>query len=160
LGALDPFRTRSNGILVDLKGYNPGEALDIKMIGELIGEQSGKLTSRRVLADGKWEVTNEGTGKLLGVDVSVVVTLTNEPRPDGSIYSQGHGMALTKEGDVVQFRASAVGWPSPGGSAKVRGSFFPWTASQKLGRLNGLIGVVEIEADANQNYKLKAWEWK
>ncbi len=129
------------------------------MLGEVIAEQSGKLTSRRVLADGKWEVTNEGTGKLLGIDVSVVVTLTNQARPDGSIFSEGNGMALSKEGDVVQFKASAVGWPSPGGGAKVRGTFFPWTASKKLSRLNGLVGVVEIEADANQNYKLKGWEW-
>jgi hypothetical protein len=130
------------------------------MLGELISEQSGKITSKRVLGDGKWEITQEGVGKVLGIDVSVIVTITNEARPDGSIISQGHGMSMTKEGDVVQFRAMAAGWMSPGGAIKTRGAFFPWTNSKRLARLNSLVGVVEIEADAAGNYKLEGWEWK
>ncbi len=131
------------------------------MLGELLGEHRGRTVSRRVLPDGKLEVTQEGKGKLLGLDVFVVATATNQVRPDGSVYSEGYGQGITGEG-AVNFRTTAVGWPISSGAMKVRGAFYPWTnsVSQKLMRLNTMVGIVEIEVDPEGNYVLKAWEWK
>jgi hypothetical protein len=41
-----------------------------EMLGELIGEFKGKNTGYRVLPDGKIESTAQGTGKILGIDIS------------------------------------------------------------------------------------------
>ena len=56
-------------------------------LGEALGEGRGKITNIRVLPDGKIEVSQQGTGKLLGSEIiSDVETYWTIMRPNGTAY--------------------------------------------------------------------------
>ena len=62
------------------------------MLGDQIGEETGKVLARRVLpGEGrpKVEVSTQTTGKLLGIDTRSMVTYTATVRSDGSLYGEG-----------------------------------------------------------------------
>jgi hypothetical protein len=76
------------------------------MLGEQIGEETGKVMVRRVISvDGgtKVEVTTQSTGKLLGVETRNTVTYSAGIRPDGSLYGEAQGLAAAR---VASRRAS------------------------------------------------------
>jgi hypothetical protein len=52
-------------------------------LGELLGEGRGKVTTMRVLPDDKMEVSQQGTGKLIGSEITDVVTYWTVMRPKG-----------------------------------------------------------------------------
>jgi hypothetical protein len=58
-------------------------------LGEIIGEGHGKVTAMRVLPDGKIEVSQQGTCKLLGSEISDMVTYWTTMRPNGTVYGEG-----------------------------------------------------------------------
>ena len=69
------------------------------MLGEQIGEETGKVMARRVLSvDGgtKVEVSLQATGKLLGVETRSTVTYWAGVRPDGSLYGEAEGWSWAK----------------------------------------------------------------
>ena len=133
------------------------------MLGEQIGEESGTVTSRRVLSiDGsaKVEVNLQTTGKLLGVETRGTVTYWATVRPDGSLYGEAQGLVTGKGNERATFRAQGVGKLLEGGAVTYRGASYYYSESPKLGRLNTTAVVWEYEADADGNTKNKMWEWK
>ena len=77
------------------------------MLGEQIGESRGKRTGRRVLSVDhgfKVEVAFESTGKLLGDDINEVGTYWSEARPDGTLYGEGQGVLVGKDGLVATWK--------------------------------------------------------
>jgi hypothetical protein len=130
-------------------------------LGQLVMEQRGRITSTRVLSDGKVEVSFQSSGTLLGVDHTSITTYLAEARPDGTLYGEGQGVWTTKEGDVASFKGAAVGRRTGRGlGASYRGAVYAWTASPKLARLNSVALVFENEVDENGNTVGKVWEWK
>ncbi len=133
------------------------------MLGEQIGEFRGKRTGRKVLSvDGgfKVEVAFEDRGKLLGTDVNQIVTYWSAGRPDGSLYGEGQGLAITNDGEAVTWKGQGVGKFTGGGAVSYRGAVYYSTASPKLTRLNTVAAVFEFEVDAEGNTHSKLWEWK
>jgi hypothetical protein len=132
------------------------------MLGELIGENTGKRLVRRVLATTPptAEVSFEETGKMLGAATSGYGTYTSSVRPDGSIYGEGQGEFFTAEGEVATWKASGQGKFGPGGAVSYRGMLFFQTTSKKLERLNAAPGVFEYEVDPEGKTRTKIWEWK
>jgi len=133
------------------------------MLGELIGEMRGKRTARRVVSvDGgfKVEVSFEDSGKMLGIDVNDIGTYWAASRPDGSLYGEGQGVLLARDGEVATWKGQGVGKFVGGGAVSYRGALYYSTASPKLARLNTIAGVFEFEVDANGNTQTKMWEWK
>ena len=132
------------------------------MLGEQIEETRGKRIVRRVTSTDplKVEVTFEGAGKLLGDNVSEMVTYRSQVRPDGSLYGEGEGAYIGSGGELVTWKGSGVGTLGAGGAATYRGSVYFWTTSPKFARLNTVAGVFEFEADAQGNTHSKTWEWK
>ena len=65
------------------------------MLGEKIGEESGKVTLRRVLANPggvpKVETTFEASGSILNVNHMTIGSYTSVLRPDGSLLGEGTG---------------------------------------------------------------------
>jgi hypothetical protein len=53
----------------------------------------------------------------------------------------------------------AVGFPS-GNGGSTRASSIHTTQSQKLARLNTVVGMHEYETDKQDNFSGKIWEWK
>ena len=132
------------------------------MLGELIGESRGKRTARRVLSTNpfKVEVSLETSGTLLGVEVNEIATYWSEGRADGSLYGEGQGVIITKDGEAATWKGQGVGRFVAGGAVSYRGAVYYSTTSPKLARLNTIAAVFEFDADANGNTHSKLWEWE
>jgi hypothetical protein len=135
------------------------------MLGEQLGELKGKITGRRVL-----HVTNGPTleinvareGKLKGVEVAELLTYSTTRTSDGSWFGRGQGVTMTKDGtETATFTGAGIGHFT--GPAKVRyaGSMFFGTSKGKLGFLNNLVVLFEVEIDLETfDDNIKFWEWK
>ena len=134
------------------------------MIGEKIGESSGKVTNRRVLSnpDGgpKVETSFQTKGYLLGVEIRENGTYTADVRPDGTLFGNGQGVILGKDGDMVSWVGNGVGTFKGGGAVSYRGAVYYRSASPKFARLNTVAAVFESEVDAEGNTRAELWEWK
>ena len=133
------------------------------MLGEIIYEGRGKRTARTVLplegTEAKLQVSFEETGKLVGIDANFMASYWATTRSDGSLYGEGQGMIVTREGDSVSARGIGTGRLREGGAVSYRGCII-FHAPQKLARLNTTAGVFEFEVDAQGNTSMKMWEWK
>ena len=132
------------------------------MLGELLGENTGKRIVRRVLSTNPptVEVSFEDSGNMLGVATTGFGTYTSVVRPDGSIIGEGQGIMSTADGELIEWTGSGQGKFGPGGSISYRGMLYFQTASQKLARLNSAPGVFEYEVDPDGKARNKVWEWK
>ena len=134
------------------------------MLGELIGEEKGKITGYRVIPSKgggqRIEVSGQASGKILGIEERTLVTYWSVVLPNGFLYGEGQGVVMTKDGDRATWVGQAAGRFKPGGGAIWRGAVYYQTASPKLARLNGIAVVFEYETDANDNTSAKLWEWK
>ena len=134
------------------------------MLGEKIGEESGKVTSQRVLANTgggpKMETSLQSSGTLLGVSDTETVTYWSVVRPDGTLYGEGQGIAMSKEGDVATFVGQGVGTIKKDGAVSYRGAVYYQTSSPRWSRLNNVAAIFEHEVDAQGNTRAQLWEWK
>jgi hypothetical protein len=132
------------------------------MLGEQIGEETGRVIVRRVIpGEGrpKVEVSVQSTGKLLGVETRSMVTYTARVRADGSVYGEGQGLVTGKNGETAIIIVGGAGRLS-GGAVSYRGAVYIESESEKWKRLNTMAVVYEYEADADGNARSKSWEWK
>ena len=135
------------------------------MLGEKLGEETGRITVQRVLpSEGpgpKVEVSFEGRGTLLGVEMTDMGTYVSSARPDGTLFGSGQGIIMTKEGDMVSWTGQGVGrFTGRGSAVSWRGAIYYQTASQKLARLNSVAVVFEYEVDEEGKVHATIWEWK
>jgi hypothetical protein len=135
------------------------------MLGELIGESSGKVIGYRVLSTGapspKVEVSFQGRGTLLGQEMADIGTYCQISRPGGIYYGEGEVLMTTPDGGVAPWRGFGVGKPTgpvPAGTFAVCGAFE--NASPQLARLNTVATVAEYDVDRDGNYRWRLWEWK
>jgi hypothetical protein len=132
------------------------------MLGELIGETTGRRLVRRALSvdPPTVEVSFEDSGKMLGGNVNGFGTYSSVVRNDGSIYGEGQGVMVTQDGEMISWKGSGVGKFKEKGAVSYRGILYYQTASQKLARLNSAPGVFEYEVDPEGKTQTKVWEWK
>ena len=145
------------------------------MLGELIEEESGKITGKRILdVEGpKLESSFTMNGKWAGQDVSDLGTYWGVMREHGVVYGEAQGMATTKDGQgmattkdrqgMATYTVRGIGrFPSPG-KIRFHGSVFYRTTPTSGGKpssLNNKVGVFEYEEDEQGNCSVKVWEWK
>ena len=139
----------------------------ILMLGQLLFESRGRITGQRVISveDGipKFEISITGTGIFTGsLEVTTTWTYWAIQRPDGTSYSQGRGVIMTRDGrEVATATGRAEGKMIRSGKLRFVGAIFYETHSgNKLAFLNHLVGVNEYEVDALGNYEHRLWEWK
>ena len=132
------------------------------MLGELIAEETGKITGFRVLdsAGPKVEVSIHTKGNLLGNDYQGRATYTSGMQPGGFLYGEGQGMYMTLGGDTAVWKGQGTGRFNPGGGVSYRGAIHFLSATGKLASLAGTVGVFEHGTDANDVVTSKIWEWK
>jgi hypothetical protein len=134
------------------------------MLGEKIGESTGKVTSQRVLPNPgggpKMETSFQASGKLLGVDETETGTYWAVVRSDGTLFGEGQGVIMGKEGDMATWVGQGVGTIGKGGAVSYRGAIYYQSASPKWSRLNSVASVFEFEVDAQGNSRSQLWEWK
>ena len=132
------------------------------MLGDKIGEATGKRLVRRVLSVNPptAEISFEDSGKMFDVPVTGMGTYTSVIRADGSVFGSGQGLSMTDEGEAVTWTGTGVGHFGPGGSVSYRGMLFLQTTSKKLARLHNACAAFEYEVGANGSTKSTLWEWK
>jgi len=132
------------------------------MLGDMLGESTGKRLVRRTLSvePPTVEVSFEDNGKMLGVNTTGFGTYTSSVRADGSIYGEGQGLTMTQDGDAISWKGSGLGKFKERGAVSYRGILYYQTASQKMARLNNAVGIFEYEVDPEGNTRSKVWEWK
>lgn len=134
------------------------------MLGDLIGEEQGKVTTLRVLDSGgggpKVEVSFRTNAKILGVAAVNLGTYWSAVQTGGFLYGEGQGIVTTQEGDMVSWKGQGAGKMQPGGGASYRGAIYFQNRSGKLAKLNGTAAVYEHASDASDNITTKYWEWK
>jgi len=134
------------------------------MLGEKIGEEAGKVTSQRVLPNPgggpKMETSFQMTGSLLGVNETNTGTYVAVVRPDGSLYGEGQGINMSKDGDVATWTGQGVGTFKKDGALAYRGAVYVQSTSPKWARLNSVAVVYEYEVDAQGNTRAQFHEWK
>ena len=131
------------------------------MLGEQIAEETGKVTSFRVVdpVGPKVEVSIQTKGNILGSDYQGRATYTSEMQPGGFLFGEGQGVYMT-DGGMAVWKGQGTGRLNPGGGASYRGAIHFVTAVGKLANLAGMVGVFEHSSDANDNVASKLWEWK
>jgi hypothetical protein len=134
------------------------------MLADKIGGTSGKIIPQRVLANlgggpkmgnfvpGDW--INTGRGRKGDGHVWTIV------RPDGTLYGEGQGMMILKNGKMTTWTGHGVGTMKKDGTASYRGAVYYQTASRRWARLNKVAVVFENEVDAEDNTRSDFWEWK
>jgi len=135
------------------------------MLGEMIGEDQGKITAVRVLPSNgqapRMEVSFQSAGNLVGVQATHLGTYISTLMPTGNFNGVGQGVVMTQDGDSATWTGTGVGTPTGKGfAASWRGAIFFQTSSQRPGGLNKFATVFEFEVDENGNTSTKLWEWK
>jgi hypothetical protein len=134
------------------------------MLGEKVGEGTGKVTSQRVLPNPggapKMETSFQGNGTLLGVADTETGTYVAVARPDGSLFGEGQGIVMGRDGEVATWTGQGVGKFKKDGSLSYRGAIYVQTSAAKWAQLNGAAIVFEHEVDAQGNTRSQLFEWK
>ena len=134
------------------------------MLGDKIGEESGKVVVRRVLpcqgSGPTVETSFQAEGSILGVAHKTTGTYTATMRPDGSLIGSGQGIVMNAEGGAATWVGQGVGKIGKDGSVSYRGAIFYQTAFAKWARLNSVAAVFEYEVDLQGNTNAGMWEWK
>ena len=131
------------------------------MLGEVLGETTGKRIVRRMLSSDPptVEVSFEDQGQMLGVACSGFGTYTSTVGSDGSIYGEGSGVITTTDGEMISWKGSGRGKFGAGGAVSYRGILYHRTTSAKLAKLNSVAGVFEYDVDSEGKTHSKVWEW-
>lgn len=136
------------------------------MLGDLVSEEKGKITSQRVLdvegGEPKIETSFSATGNYRGVETTATVTYWGSPRPGGAIYGEGQAALMSKDGqEMATWTGQGIGRFTSPGKIRFTGSlFFNTSSTGKLAFLKNLVGVFEYETDESGNTSAKVWEWK
>lgn len=132
------------------------------MLGEKIVEEKGKVTSTRVLESSpqpKVETTFEAQGKLLGIEHRTIGTYWSVIQSSGTLYGEGNGLVMTKEGSA-SWRGCGAGKFTENGGVQFRGAIYYQSNVERLLRLNGVAVIFEYEVDGNGNSSSVGFEWK
>lgn len=128
------------------------------MSQELIGEFSGKNIVSRVLPDGKMETSNQGRGKILGMEAFVMSTATGTF--ENMIFvGEVNSLISMTDGGLVRLKGNAVSGPSEKGIL-TRAATTQVTKTEKLLHLNKVMILHEYITDLNGDWTGKMWEWK
>jgi hypothetical protein len=135
------------------------------MLGEKLGEEHGKVTSRRILPGDdyryiKMEINFETEATILGQAGMNVGTYTVFERIPGQMYGEGRGIFMTQDGQGAIWNGHGVGHGREDGSIAFAASVAFQTDSDKLSRLNNVLVVVEHATDMAGNANSTLYEWK
>jgi hypothetical protein len=133
------------------------------MLGELLGEGTGKAVVVRVLEGEpvRLEVSGQGSAKLLGAEATQIVTYWQMMRPVGGLYGEGHLVLITKDGHMADGWGFGIGKPTGPGPAAHWGVCARFrAASGGLARLLATAVVLEWDTDDSGGFRWKMWEWK
>jgi hypothetical protein len=134
------------------------------MIGEMVGELTGKVTVQRLAkrfgGELMLERTIEEKGKILGEEVTFIATTYAKERPQGGMIIKGDGMMMTPNGGKVNLHGSGIAVRGKGAVHSIHGVRYAQTSVPSLMRLNDVALVFEIDIAPDGTMHDKMWEWK
>jgi hypothetical protein len=134
------------------------------MLGEKLGEETGKVTLQRVIPNGgatpKMETTFQANIKLLGIEGTNTATYWSALRPDGTLYGEGHGLVMGKGGEMASWIGQGIGIFKKDGALGFRGAVYYSTTASKWTGLNNVAAIFEFDIDNQGNTRSQTWEWK
>jgi hypothetical protein len=134
------------------------------MLGEKISEGTGKVTGQRVLPNPnggpKMETSFQQSGRLYGVEFSDNGTYIAVLRTDGTLFGEGQGVTMGKDGELATWTGQGVGKIGKDGVISYRGAVYFHSATPKWSRLNSVAALFEYEIDAQGNTRSQTFEWK
>ena len=140
------------------------------VLGELIEDESGKITGQRVLDVEGPKIENSFTmvGKYKEIEATDIGTYSSVMRQGAEVgaimYAEAQGVITAKNGQgMATYMAQGIGRFTSPGKARFHGSVFYRTTSTSGGNLsflNNMVGVFEYEGDEQGNCSVKVWEWK
>src|SRR5215469_15496580 len=102
------------------------------MLGEMIGESTGKVTGNRVLpSEGgapRIEFSIRGTGRLSGVEETDIGTYAVVMRPDGTVFGGGQSIFTARDGGVATWTGQGIGRFTASGGVSYRGAGYVLSA--------------------------------
>ena len=134
------------------------------MLGEVLGEDRGQITTTRVLPTEpgqppKVEISFEAHGEILGVAAREMATYWAVPRADGTLFGEGQGVLMSAQGDMATWCGQGIGRLTESGGTEFRGAIYFQTASPRWARLNEIAAVYEYSADESGKTESKLWAW-
>jgi hypothetical protein len=135
------------------------------MLGAKLGEDTGKVTGRRVLPgdeDVRWvrlEITVETQATILGQAGMNAGTYTIVERGPGQVYGQGQGIFMTLDGQSAIWNGHGVCRMDEQGGIHIAASLAFQTNSENLKKLNNMLVVVEHHTDMQNNARSDLFEW-
>ena len=136
------------------------------MLGEKIGEEHGKIATRRILPGDdkmsfvKMEITIETEVTMYGVAGMNIGTYTAYERGPGQMYAEGQGIIMTQDGEGAIWNGHGVATMDANGTMHVAASVAFQTTSQKLSKLNTVLALVEHHATMDGKADSALFEWK
>ena len=132
------------------------------MLGDLIYEAKGKISSQRVLelSPPKIESSYRVESRLKGMDVSEMGTYTSTMRPDGTLLGEDKSIIMGRDGASITATAQGIGRFTGPEKISFRGlATLGADGTGSSTAFNSLLLVVEVEVDG-QDISIKGWEWK
>lgn len=138
------------------------------MLGERIGEEHGKVTSRRILPGDesrrfvKMEISFESQATVYGVQCTNIGTYQVYERGLGQMYAEGQGILITADGKGAIWNGHGAGRPvgDEAGTIAFAAAVAVQASGDKLAKLNEIMMVVEHKADMAASASSELWEWK
>jgi hypothetical protein len=134
------------------------------MLGEMIGELTGKVVGQRIPhrygGDLKIERTMESKGMILASGVTFLATFWSKERPHGGMFAKGHGIMTTEKGERAVLTGSGISVPAKGPGWSMRGVRYLQTSGAALSRLNNMALLFEMEIAPDGTTRDRMWEWK
>ena len=133
------------------------------MLGDIIYEMTGKKVGWRVLPPDqlgpRMEISYQGTGKLLGIEINETGTYTAVARPNGTFFANTQGICIANDGGIISWTGQSVGIPEGNGKVSYRGVMFFDSASPEFSQLSTITGISEYEVSENGPLSGKGWYW-
>jgi hypothetical protein len=101
----------------------------------------------------KVESSMQATGTLVGIEVTNIATIWSVRRPDGTLYIDGQGVVMARDGGTANFVGWGFGRLTATGGVSHRGAINCRSATGSLARLNSTIIPFEAQVDADQNIR-------
>ena len=133
------------------------------MLGEKLGEEEGRVTTRRVLPSGdpkylRMEISFETSGTILGKQGQNIGTYEIFERVPGQIYGEGQGIIMFSDGNSAIWNGHGVGRGTADGGVAFAASI-TFQASEGLSRLNEMLVLVEHHAHGDGRAHSTLYEW-
>ena len=134
------------------------------MLGELMGECTGKVAGIRVVSvegqETKLEVSLRGEGTLLGQPIADFGTLLQSVRPGAFLRGDAHHVMITASGDIGDWFGGGVGRPTGPGFKSSWGGYGRFESSPgALTPLESAVTAIEFEVEEDGSYRWQMWAW-